>query len=87
MYLRSEYPPERLAFMLECEGASASVVELVADDGRLTINNQQSAVNSHPISCLDTDWEAICASAQATQEKPCSLAETSTRSILNSGYV
>jgi len=30
------------------------------DDGRLTINNQQSAVNSHPIVvCLDTDWEAI----------------------------
>jgi len=55
------------------------------DDGRLTINNQQSAVNSHPIVvCLDTE-EAIfpSVSAQATQENPGSLAESlSLRSIL-----
>jgi len=53
------------------------------DDGRLTINNQQSAVNSHPIVvCLDTDWEAIFfGSAQATQENPGSLAASPLRSI------
>jgi len=54
------------------------------DDGRLTININQSAVNSHPVVCLDTDWEAIFpGSAQATQENPGSLAESlSLRSIL-----
>jgi len=53
--LDPEYPPE-----LHVEDA-AHVAQQQLDDGRLTINNQQSAVNSHPIVvCLDTDWEAIC---------------------------
>jgi len=48
------------------------------DDGRLTINNQQSAVNSHPIVvCLDTDWEAIFRFPPKQLKNPGSLAESS----------
>jgi len=46
--LDPEYPPERLAFMLEDAQVPVLLTQQkLLDDGRLTINNQQSAVNSH----------------------------------------
>lgn len=91
--LDPEYPPERLAFMLEDAQVPVLLTQQkLLDDGRLTINNQQSAVNTHPIVvCLDTDWEAIrlSISAQATQENPGSLAQnlSSTVNPENLAYV
>jgi len=61
--LDPEYPPERLVHVERTPSVPVLLTQQkLLDDGRLTINNQQSAVNSHPIVvCLDTDWEAIFA--------------------------